>query len=72
LTKSGYRLLPRFQEDINIGQVLGSQESAEFSDEEITIVADEKQKKVFNYLLIGGGTVLLILLSLVVKMKFIK
>ena len=72
LTKSGYRLLPRFQADINAGQVLGEAEETKLSGEEIIIEAEDKQSKVKNVLSISGGSLLLLLASLIVKLKFLK
>ncbi len=71
LTKDGYRLLPRFKEDLNFGQILGETEnSATTSNELIKIEPTNQGQKVFKYLLMGGGSLLAILASLIVKLKF--
>lgn len=72
LTKSGYRLLPRFQEDIDAGQILGVSEEAELSNEVIVMEEDNQKRKVMNYLLFGGGGVVVILISLIVRYKYFK
>ena len=71
ITASGYRLLPRFKADIQVGKILG-ESSATSSDEVIEMPASDQQKKVKKVLLISGGSLLLVFLSLLFKLKFLK
>ncbi len=72
LTTSGYRLLPRFQEDIDVGQILGVSEEAELSDEVVVLEADDQKRRMMKYLLFGGGGVIVILMSLIIRNKYFK
>ncbi|MBU1130773.1 lamin tail domain-containing protein [Patescibacteria group bacterium] len=72
LTDSGYRLLPRFPGDIIIGQVLGEAELAELSDEVISLKAEDQKNKIMKYLLFGGGGIIVILISLLIRWKLLR
>ena len=72
LTQSGYRLLPRFQTDINVGQILGEVEEVELSNEVIITEPNNQQENVLKYSVYGGGSLMAVLLSLLIKLKFIK
>ncbi|HAH04367.1 MAG: OB-fold nucleic acid binding domain protein [Parcubacteria group bacterium GW2011_GWA2_43_17] len=72
LTKSGYRLLPRVQADINFGQVLGVVQEIELSDEVITAQADNQEKNLLKYSVYGGSGLVVALLSLLIRLKFLK
>lgn len=71
LTDSGYRLLPRYPQDLDAGEVLGEYE-IELSDEVIAMEADDQKNKVMKYLLFGGGGMLVLLGALVVRLKMMK
>jgi len=72
LTNSGYRLLPRFLEDINVGQIMGEVEEVNLSDEIIKMdKSNKKEDKVIKYSAYGGGSLMAILLSLLVKLKIL-
>jgi len=74
LTNSGYRLLPRSNDDINIGQVLGASEekAAGLSTEVIQIEPRTENQRLLKYLFGALAGLLMILLSLIIKIKIIK
>ena len=69
LTKTGYRLLPRFNEDINVGEVLG--EAYELSDEVIDIESTDEKNKVIKLLIYILISSVVVMLSLFIKYKYL-
>jgi len=65
VTSSGYRLLPRFTEDVKAGRVLSVSEPAK--EEIINIAGDHPERKIKKYLLWGGGGALVLLLVALLK-----
>jgi len=69
LTKTGYRLLPRFNEDVKVGQVLGAK--YELSDEVINLESDDEKSKIVRLIIYILITLSVLLISLFMKYKYL-
>ncbi|PIT90244.1 MAG: hypothetical protein COU22_03300 [Candidatus Komeilibacteria bacterium CG10_big_fil_rev_8_21_14_0_10_41_13] len=72
LTKSGYRLLPIFEDNINVGQIAGESEEFDLVEEEVVIESDQQNQQIIKTLLMTAGGLLVLLSGLVIKLKFFK